>query len=248
MKIPFVSRRRLRESESRLRERIDELKQKLDRKTIRDAETRTKFEKEKVFCVGLNKTGTTSVEEVFVQFGFSLGNLRLGENLIEEWATGDFDPIIKLCHTADAFQDCPFSLPFTFVVLDRVFPNARFVLTVRDSAEQWWSSLTRFHSKMWADGERVPTREDLENADYIYKGRPWRANRLIYGTPEEFPYDKQVMLAHYERHNRNVMDYFRHRPEKLCVINVSKSEDYQRLCRFLGKEPVADDFPWLNKT
>jgi hypothetical protein len=134
------------------------------------------------------------------------------------------------------------------MALDEAFPNAKFVLTVRDSSDQWLKSLTRFHSKLWADGKRVPTKEDLEKADYVYPGRAWRANRLIYTTSEELPYDGEILKAHYERHNQNVVDYFRHRPEKLCVINVSRPEDYRRLCEFLEVEAVGDDFPWLNKT
>ena len=65
---------------------------------------------------------------------------------------------------------------------------------------------------------------------------------------QDDPYEKETLLAHYERHNQNVIDYFRHQPEKLIVVNVKCSEDYPRLARFLGVEPVGDDFPWLNKT
>lgn len=168
--------------------------------------------------------------------------------LIEEWAERNFQPILEFCHTADAFQDCPFSYPHTFIALDIAFPNAKFILSTRDSAEQWWGSLTRFHSKLWADGNRVPSKEDLEKADYIYPGRPWRSNRLVYGTPEDDPYHQGTLLAHYERHNSVVQEYFRHRPEKLCVVNVAKRADYQKLCQFLEVQPKGEDFPWLNKT
>jgi hypothetical protein len=44
------------------------------------------------------------------------------------------------------------------------------------------------------------------------------------------------------------MEYFRSRPEKLLVINVSNDNDYLRLCDFLKKKPFHKTFPWENKT
>jgi hypothetical protein len=204
--------------------------------------------KEKIFCVGLGKTGTTTLEQVFKDLGFKVGDQRTGENLIGDWAKRDFKKIIKLTHSADAFQDTPFSLPYTFIVLDQYFPNAKFILSVRDSAEEWYDSLTRFHSRIWADGNRVPTREDLKSATYIYKGRPFDANRLQFQTPESDPYQKEWLLSYYKRHIANVQDYFRHRPEKLITINVKDQDDFTRLCDFLGKVKPYEEFPWLNKT
>ncbi len=202
----------------------------------------------KVFCIGRNKTGTTSLELGLKNLGFRLGNQRAGELLIEAWAERNFKPIIELAYTADAFQDIPFSLPYTYQALDQHFPNAKFILSLRDSAEHWYSSMVRFHSKLWADGVRVPTTEDLKHANYIRKGYPYQARQLIYDVPLDDPYNKQCLFEHYYRHNENVRDYFRHRPNKLIVVNVSKPGDYNKMCNFLGKEPVGNDFPWLNKS
>ena len=207
-----------------------------------------RFRNEKIFCIGLNKTGTTSIEQTLKELGYRVGNQRKGELLVEEWAQRDFSKIIQLCHSAEAFQDIPFSLPYTFQVLDQHFPNAKFVLTVRDSADQWYRSITQFHSRLWADGERVPTADDLRCAIYIDKGRPYRNNRLIYRTPEEEPYRREDLIEHYHRHLVNVRDYFRHRPGKLIEINIACEDDYFRLCHFLDKEPISEGFPWLNRT
>src|SRR5438105_10212168 len=97
----------------------------------------------KVFCVGLNKTGTTSLEAALGALGYRLGKQHCGEQLLKSWQRRDFRPIIELAHTADAFQDIPFGLPYTFIVLDAVFPAARFILTERDNAQQWYESLAR---------------------------------------------------------------------------------------------------------
>ena len=79
--------------------------------------------KVKVFCIGENKTGTTTVEAVLASLGYKIGSQEKGERLLRAWAVRNFEPIVKLCKTADAFQDIPFSSDFTYEILDYVFPN-----------------------------------------------------------------------------------------------------------------------------
>lgn len=202
----------------------------------------------KVFCIGLNKTGTTSIDSALRILGYRLGRQGKAEVLVQECLQGNYRRLERHCYSADAFQDMPFSLPGIYRFLDKAFPNAKFILTVRDSAAQWYRSLIRFHSKKWADGRRTPTREDLQNAVYIYKGRPWEINRLLYETPEEEPYHRGTLISHYERHIADVREHFRDSPQKLIEINVSQTEDYFRLCEFLGRAPRASSFPWENAT
>ena len=71
---------------------------------------------------------------------------------------------------------------------------------------------------------------------------------LAHGTSDDDPYNKDKLIAHYRHHNQYVLDYFKNRPNDLCVINLSKSGDYQKFCKFLNvKCNSNDDFPWLNK-
>jgi hypothetical protein len=207
-----------------------------------------KKNQKKVFCIGLNKTGTTSLAAAFERHGLSVGNQTTGEELTDDWSRRDFKQIIKLCYTADAFQDAPFSFPFTYQALDMHFSNAKYILTVRDSFEQWYSSLTRFHSKKWADANRLPTAEDLRNADYCGKGWAYRLNRVLFNSPEDDLYEVEALRCYYESHNNAVVEYFRHRPESLLTINLSEPSAYIKFCSFMGLEPAGENFPWLNKT
>jgi hypothetical protein len=204
----------------------------------------SKFNAEKVFCIGLVKTGTTSLERALKDLGYKLGDQRKGEALLPEYAVRNFRPIVEFCLTADAFQDAPFSYPFTYIPLDQSFPNAKFILSVRDDTEQWYRSLIRFHGNLFAGG-RVPVKEDLVNASYSYPGFVWESTRVLVDTPEDDVYHKPTLISYYERHNANIRDYFR-RKSNLLEINVSDKEAYRRFCQFLGKQPVAGDFPWLN--
>ena len=206
-----------------------------------------KNKKQKIFCIGLGKTGTTSIQKFYTEHGLETGDQNAGERLLHTYLKRDFSPIISLCHTAEAFQDVPFSLPFTFQTLDQTFPNAKFILTVRNSATEWYESLVRFHSKRLTDGKRVPAKEDLKNDNYSYPGFNWEATKFVYNIPDEDPYNQEILTSFYRRHNQNVEDYFRYR-DNFIKINVANDADYARLCSFLELKSTADKFPWENKS
>ena len=202
----------------------------------------------KVFCVGFNKTGTTSVSTVLQRHGFKLGDQSRGEALLAAWSRRDFGQIARFCRSAQAFQDVPFSLPYTFQALDQIFPQSKFILTERETPEQWYGSLVRFHSRLWADGVRECTARDLKDAPYRYRGFAYDYQTSVFGTPDDDLYNEEALKAVYLRHNHSVKDYFRNRPDDLIVINLSRKPDYQRLCGFLDVESSEQDFPWDNRT
>ncbi|MGV7223092.1 MAG: sulfotransferase [Nitrospinales bacterium] len=205
--------------------------------------------KQKIFCIGANKTGTTSMKAALEELGIIVAPQRPAEELVDDWAKRDFNKLIRFCkYSGQAFQDIPFSYPFTYVVLDYSFPSSKFILTIRDSSEQWYSSLTKFHAKMWGDSFNVPNKKDLQNAYYVEKGFPWKVNRYLYTTPEKNPYEKKKLIEHYEQHNRSILNYFRHRENDLLVINVKSEGAYHKLAKFLKIETDNTKFPWLNKT
>ena len=158
--------------------------------------------KTKVFCIGRNKTGTTSLKSAFEDLGYPVGNQRKAEILTGKYYfEGNFQPIVDYCKTAQVFQDVPFSYPETYKHLDKAYPGSKFILTVRDSPEQWYRSITRFHAKKFGKEGRIPTVEDLKNASYVWPGFMYNVVR-VHGTTDDAPYDKRTMLAHYERYNR----------------------------------------------
>jgi hypothetical protein len=203
--------------------------------------------KPKIFCIGLNKTGTTSVRKAWEDLGIAVGNEGTAKRLFEFWALRDFDPIIKYCNSAQAFQDSPFSFPYTYIVLDQAFPGSKFILTVRNDAEEWYSSISRFHAKLWGGG-KTPTKDDLMNAVNFYKGRPWQVNRVLFDTPENEPYRKENLLDFYNRHNKEVVEYFKLRQNDLLVLNLKEKGAYLKFCRFIEREPNGTEFPWENRT
>lgn len=203
--------------------------------------------KSKIFCIGANKTGTTSLKKEFSALGFIVGNQKRAERLFPFYQTGDFDPIMAYCRTAQVFQDAPFSLPETFKHVDRAYPGSKFILSVRDSPEQWYQSLIKFHAKMFGNG-KIPTKNDLMNSGYIWKGWAWEGHKAVFKTPEDDLYNKQLLTQYYNMHNQSVLDYFKNRPKDLLVINLSEPDSYARFLTFIGVTSPRQHFPWENKT
>ena len=212
--------------------------------TIRGIQVKNKT---KIFCIGRNKTGTTSLGNEFKLLGYVVGNQHQAEKLVPFYKKNNFEPIIKYCHSAQVFQDFPFSFPNTYKYLDKAFPNSKFILSIRDSPEEWYQSLTRYHAKIFGNGS-IPTAKQLKEAEYVWKGWIWECNRINYPTPESNPYQKDLVLETYKQYNKGVLEYFKDRPKDLLVINLKEEEAYKKFCDFLELDSPRKQFPWKNKT
>lgn len=197
-------------------------------------------DRDKIFGVGLNKTGTTSLLTALQEFGILCGHQPDFELLFSDWKVRRFDRIIALARHYEAFQDAPFSLPFTYQALDQAFPDARFVLTVRE-AEEWYESLVRFHRKILFGGNH-PSWERIKSVHYIYPEYIYESAVAMWRWNEFGLYDRSRAIDLYNLHNNSVMEYFHTRPERLLVINLADPSSYGAFCRFLGQTPRREAF------
>lgn len=203
----------------------------------------------KVFVIGRNKTGTTSLEHFLANLGYRMGNQAEAELMIRDWSRRDFRRIIRHCRKADAFQDIPFSLPYTYQAVDAAFPGSKFILSMRESAAAWYDSLVRWHQKLLGVEGRNPTAEELGAFDYRYPGWLLDAQKLIYGVDDASLYDRELYVRHYEQHNRSVVEYFRHRPDALLVLTMDGTDRTDTLAAFLGLPGDVDlELPHLNSS
>jgi hypothetical protein len=203
----------------------------------------------KIFCIGRNKTGTKSLTKALSDLGLRIAPQRPAELLIEDWSKRDFRKLIDFCKESGCrvFADNPFSLPYTFQAMDAAFPGSKFIITVRDDPEQWYSSIVNYHSKLFGKGQ-VPSKDQLMNAEYVCKGWMWNLNQWVYGTHEDDPYNQELLISHYILHNETVLRYFSKRSRDLLVLNPSDPDAIRKLCGFLDlgfKESLK--FPWINR-
>jgi len=54
-------------------------------------------------------------------------------------------------------------------------------------------------------------------------------------------------VEQFESYNKNVKEYFKHKPSQLLVINVYEGNKWEKLCKFLDKPIPKKPFPHKNK-
>ena len=135
-------------------------------------------------------------------------------------------------------------MPSFYEKIELLYPGAYFILTVRNSSEEWFQSLIRFHSKVFGSGKALPTREMLENSNYIYKGFAYDSIVALFGPNL---YDKEAYIQVYEDHIRDACKYFEGN-ENFLKLNIAETDSYSKLCDFLNVQPLAQSFPHENKS
>lgn len=205
-------------------------------------------EKPKIFCVGHNKTGTTSVQAALTDLGYKFGSQWDSEILLEDWVKRDFRRIIKFCETADAFQDVPFSLAYTYQTVDYAFPGSKFILTMRSSPEEWFESTIRFYKKIFGNDGEITSQLIKNYSGGNDLGWLWRFQQYVYGAAEDTLFSKELYIASYEKHNAQIIEYFKYRPNDLLVLNLADPSAMKRLCDFVGIKYTGQVMPHLNRS
>lgn len=176
----------------------------------------------KIFGIGLNKTGTTTLAICLRALGFKHSSFNL--QLLQQFAAGDLEDLFATVAAHDSFEDWPY--PLAFEALDQRYPGSRFILTRRSSSERWLESLCS-HA----------LRTDPSVG-------PW-ARTLAYGHP--FP---QLARAHhlalYVSHLERVRSYFQHRPDDLLEVCWEEQASWEPLCAFLQRPIPGQQFPHAN--
>jgi hypothetical protein len=180
-------------------------------------------EKMKVFGIGLNKTGTTTLGKALEILGFQ-DHVSCRSDLVKVWSKGgDLSPVFQVADQSNNFEDWPW--PLVYRELYERYDEARFILTLRDSAETWHRSLCK-HARR--------------------KG-PSENRKLIYGhyMPHDF---KEADISFYNQHNESVRTFFaKNGPEKLLEVCWENGDGWEALCSFLEVEVPAQPFPRLNQ-
>ncbi|MEM6673331.1 MAG: sulfotransferase [Planctomycetota bacterium] len=172
----------------------------------------------KVVGVGLNKTGTKTLGRYLERWGYR--NRSYDSDSTREspsyrmYADGRIDALLDEMEGYDSFEDWPW--PLLYREIDARFPDARFVLTVRESSDVWFRSLCNMAVRLGP----LPLFE-----------------RHVYGS--SMPQGRRAEhIAAYEEHNRSVRDFFQSRPQKLLEVCWEAGDDAVALARFLELDDV----------
>ncbi len=178
----------------------------------------------KVFGIGWAKTGTTTLGQCFNELGFKHKSQDL--ELVKYIKTGDLSKILEIAKNNETFEDWPWII--LYKELDEAFPGSRFVLTKRDP-KKWVLSYKNMLSKQDEASEELN-----------------EIRRILYGLP--FPnVTEEQLIQRYERHTREVEQYFSDRKDDLLIVNWAENAGWEELCNFLGKDIPNIPFPHSNK-
>lgn len=206
------------------------------------------IDKQKVFCIGMNKTGTTSLQTFLSDHGYSLGNQNEGEMLLKDFKNLENSVIKNYFSQCDAFQDVPCSIPNFYKRLDDIFPNSKFILTIRNNPEIWYNSLINFHTKIFSSTDNLPTFSDLMNSTYCYKGWIIDCMDVIFNYPTVPLYNKTEYINIYLNHTKAVNEYFLSKPNQILILNLSEKNGLENISNFLGIKLLKSyQMPWNNR-
>ena len=145
------------------------------------------------------------------------------------------------------FKTFPLASILLNQILDREFPGSKFILTVRNSDDEWYQSMIRFYRKIMKVN-RIPKAEDVKKFPYSYKGFLWSMHKYNFGIDESTLFNEKIYKNHYNRHNDEVKKYFRRRPDDLLVLNLSDPNSMKSLCEFLDIKYTNQKIPHINKS
>jgi hypothetical protein len=159
----------------------------------------------RIFCIGLNKTGTKSLAQAFSMLGLrALHDARRATEAIER-AAAQSRPLLTWIDDDDGYLDAPFHRWYR--ALDEQYPGSRFILNTREEAS-------------WVESR-------------IAHDRRWNATRRPPDAPSR-PCDPDRLLAFKRRKEAEILAYFAARPRHLLRLDVCAGQGWPELCGFLS--------------
>lgn len=195
----------------------------------RSARTRDAVRFNKVFGIGLNKTGTTSLAAALNSVGVPVVDFPHDRITRRELEAGQYRlSVLERYRGATDTSVAPF-----YAQLDQAYPNSKFILTLRGDREAWLRSLEK-----QLEGIERWWHPRSNSARFMYF-----INVATYGVSR---FQAERMAYAYEMHARNVRQYFADRRDDLLVLDIMAGDGYEKLCPFLGLPPVTQSFPRAN--
>lgn len=100
----------------------------------------------KVFCIGYNKTGTTTLGKSFEMPGYR--NSSYNRKVYHQYyKNNQIDKVLDYAARFDSLDDLPWLKQDMIPVLDKAFPNSKFIYLTRDE-EAWKKSLYNWRSQL----------------------------------------------------------------------------------------------------
>lgn len=212
--------------------------------------------RKKVFCISMQRTGTTSVGTFLNDHGIRTAghSESVYYNWGYNWKIGNYDAIFKSTgfKAFQGYQDGPWWAPDFYKILYHRFPESKFILLTRDS-EDWFDSMIR-HSDGKTLGNTYLHCKIYQRMDDYFQ--LIGDNNIDFGV-ESHVIDNLLSLEEYRSHycnyydnyNREVVEFFNYFDKNRLFISELKNKDkWIKLGNFLGLSVDKDYVAHSNKS
>ena len=179
--------------------------------------------KRKVFGIGLNKTGTTTLAKCLRRLGYRHMSFR--RDLLLAVRENRLADVFAVTDEYEYFTDWPY--PLIYPELFERYDDALFILTTRISSQVWLDSL-KAHS--------------------LHTHPVNHCRKLVYGY--DYPHGFEAEhIAFYEQHNAAVRSFFeaKRASHRLLCVCCEDGHRWRELCGFIGQRAPAIRFPHVNR-
>ena len=168
--------------------------------------------KRKIFGIGIGRTSTSSLSYALMQLGLKTWHAPAMINRKN---------IINYTKKFDALTDLWSVTNINFKELYQIFPDAFYILTIRDSKS--WLKSTKYYKKLGNISKWIPGYKEMQNKI------------------------KLISIKYYEEYNNSVIDFFKNKPNKLLIMNIPKGDGWKKLCNFLQLDRPLGSFPHISE-
>ena len=163
---------------------------------------------QKIFIIGLPRTGTTSVCAAMLELGFHVAHTAYTDRSFIE---------------AQVIADTPIFCDYQ--VLDHAYPNAKFIYLAR-SLDNWLPSIKQLLARM---------HNNIIREDGGFNPIIKRCYKSIFSPYNLENINSDEFLAHcYQEHKVAADKYFQGRENDFLSIDISESTSYAQLLKFLA--------------
>ena len=168
----------------------------------------------KIFGVGLQRSGTTSLAHALVDMGYKTCHYVV------------HDDEIKM---ADAIVDAPvFS---DYAKLDAEYPGSKFICTVRN-LDQWARSFKIKVVDKHIQNNTKPTTMNL------------RCNHAVFGTLDRtYLTNLDFLKQKHDEHIKALSEYFSNKKDHFLILAIDEDNAMEKLASFLGRPFQLTLFP-----
>lgn len=187
------------------------------------------MDSQKVFVIGLGRTGTTSMTEALGHLGYTIIHTP---DVWHQLKYGDYNLDLLNHPQVDGIGDVAAAI--FFKQLDREWPGSKFILTLRELGG--WLRSQEYHVK----ASHVEERTGAARENMVF------TRAAAYGSVE---YERWRFIDVYRDHLRSVRDHFSGRDDLLQIkLGWEGQKKWSLLCEFLGKASPRAEFPMSNST